>query len=190
MMKKNDLKVVEEKAKRSQQNEKAKVIKMCKEGLISEKMMYLVFDVKGIEYVKWNLGYDKIPSETTDTYWIRIIANPDIHEKLKTKPDSGKWLIFSDLSKIDALWDKIKKATSMGLLGSQSKCATAAGGAGRFSKKVICVYTNSVSDTVEVMRVRDELRKLGITWKIPYKLDSLVGTYKIDGNKNISSLYV
>jgi len=43
----------------------------------------------------------------------------------------------------------------------------------------------------DVKRVREELKRLGITNKIPYKSDedTLAGKYRITGYKNISKYY-
>jgi hypothetical protein len=61
---------------------------------------------------------------------------------------------------------KIKKATEDGLLGCSSKVATATSNS---NVKVICVYTYDWTDEKDVMRVRSELKRLGIEKKIPYK---------------------
>jgi hypothetical protein len=58
-------------------------------------------------------------------------------------------------------------------------------------KKVMCVYTYDWTDEKDVQRVREELRKLGITSKIPYKADedTLAGKYRIFGDTKISKYY-
>jgi len=54
---------------------------------------------------------------------------------------------------------------------------------------VICVYTYSLDDLQDVRRVRQALRELGVTWKIPYKLNADIGRYRIQGDTKISKLY-
>lgn len=55
----------------------------------------------------------------------------------------------------------------------------------------MCVYTYDWTDEEDVMRVREELRKLGITRKIPYKSDedTLAGRYYKAGDSNLSKYY-
>ncbi len=50
--------------------------------------------------------------------------------------------------------------------------------------KVICVYTYDWTDEADVRRVRQELRALGITSKIPYKTDddTNAGRYSSQGS--------
>ena len=78
-------------------------------------------------------------------------------------------------------------------MGSSSKVATAKPNPNAVSQdaKVICVYTYDWSDEADVMKIREELKKLGITRKIPYKSDedTLAGKYAIAGNRKISKYY-
>ncbi|MGD0071944.1 MAG: putative phosphothreonine lyase domain-containing protein [Candidatus Bathyarchaeia archaeon] len=87
----------------------------------------------------------------------------------------------------------MKKATDAGKLGDSSKVATAKpnSNATNPDTKVMCVYTYDWNDENDVRRVREELRKLGITNKLPYKADedTLAGKYRIMGNKKISKYY-
>ena len=56
---------------------------------------------------------------------------------------------------------------------------------------VICVYTHDWTDEEDVMRVREELRKLGIVSNIPYKadIDTLEGKYRVSGHTRISKYH-
>jgi hypothetical protein len=54
-------------------------------------------------------------------------------------------------------------------LGPQAKVATAMHANGK--DHVICVYTYDHNDESDVRRVRQALRDLGFTAKIPYKTD-------------------
>lgn len=38
--------------------------------------------------------------------------------------------------------------------------------------RLICVYTYNLDDERNCLRVRQALRNLGVTWKIPYKTDA------------------
>ena len=107
------------------------------------------------------------PSQVTDEYWFFA------ERKQGTYPPhsahGGQWLIFVPMGRIDNVWSKIKLATEAGTLGEMSKVATAKDNphATNSSIKVICVYTYDWRDEEDVMRVRQELHQLGITWKIP-----------------------
>ena len=134
---------------------------------------------------------DSKPSQITDVYW--IYAKNDVVSYPKDTERSGKWLIFVPTDKIDAVWATIKKATEKGLLGKFSKVATAKPNpnAPTSKDKVICVYTYDYEDEKDVMRIREELRKLGIVSKIPYKTNkaTLENKYSVRGNTRISTYY-
>lgn len=134
---------------------------------------------------------DANPSEVTDVYW--IYAKNEKSEYLKSAERSGKWLIFANISEIDEVWAKIKKATEEGKLGDSAKVATAKPNpnATNQATKVICVYTYDLTDEKDVKRIREELRLLGITNKIPYKADedTLSGKYRVRGDTRISKYY-
>ncbi len=91
------------------------------------------------------------------------------------------------------MWGKIKKATEEGKLSSSAKVATAKPNPNATNPeiKVICVYTYDWTDEDDVRRIREELRKLGIINKIPYKADedTLSGKYGVKGNTRISKYY-
>lgn len=131
------------------------------------------------------------PSKVTSDYWLYA-------ERLNSPYPAatercGKWLIFVSVSRIDAVWERIRKATEDGRLGDSSKVATAKANpnATNSSMKVICVYTYDWKDKEDVMRIRAGLRDLGITWKIPYKSDedTDAGKYRAAGHKRISKYY-
>jgi hypothetical protein len=68
-----------------------------------------------------------------------------------------------------------------GSLGGSAKVATSRPSPRAKSPdlRVICVYTYDWKDEKDVMRVRRELRKLGVTERIAYKADedTLAGNY-------------
>ncbi len=131
------------------------------------------------------------PSEVTDVYWIYAIRKIGAYPSATDQ--SGKWLVFVHVSQIDEVWAKIKKATEEGKLGGSSKVSTGLPNpnATEPENKVICVYTYDWTDEEDVKRVREELRALGITRKIPYKADedTLSGKYRVAGNTKISKRY-
>lgn len=98
---------------------------------------------------------------------------------------NGKWMVFPTVAEVDGWWAIIKKATEEGRLGSSAKVATARPNSLAISdsERLICVYTYDGLDKADVMRVREELRALGVTWPISYKLDSdtLAGQYAATG---------
>jgi hypothetical protein len=136
---------------------------------------------------------DSKPSEVemAGVYWIYAMRKRGKYPEATSR--SGKWLVFVNIEEIDEVWDKIKKATEEGKLGSDAKVATAIPNpnATNSETKVICVYTYDYADEKDVNRVREELRKLGITKKIPYKADEDTnkGKYAIRGDKKISKYY-
>lgn len=101
--------------------------------------------------------------------------------------------MFVDVDDVDEVWDKIRMAVEGGRLGSSAKVATAKPNPLNPNprKRVICVYTYDWTDRADVMRIREELRKLGITNKIPYKadIDTLEGKYTVTGHQRISKYY-
>lgn len=131
------------------------------------------------------------PSETYGTYWIYTERKRGKYPKPTQR--SGKWLIFVATKNIDKVWAEIKKATEEGKLGNSAKVATAEPSplAGKSKARVICVYTYDWKDEKDVKRVREGLRRIGITNKIPYKTDrdTLGGKYIMMGHTRISKYY-
>lgn len=131
------------------------------------------------------------PSEVTEVYWIRAERKKGKYPE--SNPNSGKWLVFVDEEDVDEVWVKIKKAVEEGKMGGEAKVSTAKPNpnATKSSKRVICVYTYDYTDEEDVRRIREELRKLGIASRIPYKTDedTLSGKYQKTGHKRISKYY-
>lgn len=113
---------------------------------------------------------DTRPSRFTGDYYLHAVG-PQPAEGLVRRP--GKWLIFVSRSRIDALWESVRRAVQAGRLGHAAKVSTALPDplSPDPKKHVICVYTADEDNPTDVRRVRDALRALGITWKIPYKSD-------------------
>lgn len=132
---------------------------------------------------------DAKPSEVTDVFWIYALRKSGKYPEPKR---SGKWLIFVYDKDVDEVWAKIKKAVEEGRLGDSAKVATAKPKlTSKPNLRVICVHTYDWTDEKDVKRIREELRKLGITNKIPYKADedTLSGKYQMTGHTRISKYY-
>ncbi|HEX9897147.1 MAG TPA: putative phosphothreonine lyase domain-containing protein [Dehalococcoidales bacterium] len=150
--------------------------------------------ISNVEGIEWDadLHIDKAnPSEVTNRYWLHAHRKSGKYPKPTVR--SGKWLVFVDKEDVDMVWSKIKKTVEEGMLGSDAKVATAKSNphATDASTKVICVYTYDHADEEDVRRIRAELRKLGITNRIPYKTDedTLSGKYRITGHTRISKYF-
>jgi len=131
------------------------------------------------------------PSEEFDDYWIRA-QNEHMDYPASDDWRSGKWLVFCRKGEtLDAMWEKVVEALDAEKLGRIAKVSTMKPNPHETSPKdgVICVYTYSLDDLQDVRRVRQALRELGVTWKIPYKLNADIGRYRIQGDTKISKLY-
>ncbi|MGB3208098.1 MAG: putative phosphothreonine lyase domain-containing protein [Crinalium sp.] len=133
----------------------------------------------------------RLPSQETIAPWLNAKRKKGTYPKDTNR--TGKWLIFVPTEKIDNIWLTIKEATEEGILGSAAKVSTAMGGANSTdpNENVICVYTYDWADEQDVMRIREELRKMGITRKIPYKTDEATrsGKYRATGHQKISKYW-
>ena len=133
---------------------------------------------------------DAKPSLVIDVDWIYAKRRKGNYPMPTSR--NGKWLVFVNDRDLDEVWAKIKEATEDGKLGSSAKVATAKPSPlGEPDRKVICVYTYDWTDEKDAKRVREELRKLGITNRIPYKSDedTLSGKYRATGHTKISKYY-
>jgi len=130
----------------------------------------------------------KLPSETSNCYWISINTLDNRIPK-EINLNGGKWLIFVSKDNVDKLWKKIRLGTILGFLGYKSKVSTAKPNPNATDKKshVICVYTYDSNDKKDVMKVRKELKELGIKQEICFKTNraTLEGKYSKRGHKNI-----
>lgn len=130
-------------------------------------------------------GEGVIPSKTIMTYYI-IQDAPGAIEGGMEDEKAGKWLIFIEPDKVDEAWRMVRDMTAKGMLGIASKVSTAKPNPeSRDSRKVIFVYTRDWSDREDVMRVREELRKLGFTDRLGYKrnIETFRGEYSKRGKR-------
>ena len=107
------------------------------------------------------------PSTYLQDYWIREKAPGTL-----ATPRPGKWIIFVPRDVVDVWWDRIRHQVARGRLGPAAKTSTALRNPlATGPDHVIIVYTVDGDDYGDVMRVRHELRRLGVDWKINYKED-------------------
>ena len=148
-----------------------------KDSSVSE-MFWEAYEI----YKEEKLIGDKFPSKIRSKIWLQADKIDSIYP-LRTKR-SGKWCVFVYKEEHDQWWDRIKDLLFKGSLGQTIKTNTAHPNPlarGR-NKAVIIVYTYDSNDKDDVIRIRDELRKIGVTWKIPYKTD--IATHKRKYEKN------
>ena len=146
--------------------------------------------IKKLQVEVSSLYFNAKPSQVTEVYCIYALRKKGKYPEATSR--SGKWLVFVDVDDVDEIWTKIKKAVEDGKLGDSAKVATAKPNPHATSlAKVISVYTYDWTDERDVRRVREELRKLGIMEKIPYKADedTLSGKYRVIGHTRISKYY-
>ncbi|XP_065917216.1 uncharacterized protein [Dysidea avara] len=85
---------------------------------------------------------------------------------------SGKWLIRRPRDKIDETWKLIAEATVAGRLGHLAKVSTTKPSQRQSDNThVICIYTEDYTNVEDVMRIRRELRSMGINELLRYKPD-------------------
>ena len=111
-------------------------------------------------------GRRGMPSSEPDAFWI-METGGDWHGTGRT----GKWLVFVSWDLVDEMWCRIRRVVRKGKLGLGAKVSTRAHPRAS-DVAVICVYTRDADDKDDVMYVRRELVKLGVTWKTPYKMDA------------------
>lgn len=90
--------------------------------------------------------------------------------------DGGKWLIFAPYPQLQPLWRLITIATQEGLLGSSAKVSTRKNPTDQDG--VICVYTYSLADKPDLLRVRGVLGLLGIQQELGYKTNAATKSFQ------------
>jgi hypothetical protein len=144
-----------------------------------------------VEVAKKEERNERRPSEVFDEYWITADRREGSYPEHTAR--GGKWMIFVRNASVDEWWSKIKPATESGRLGGGAKVATMKPNpvAADPDSHGICAYTYDANDSDDYTRVREALRDLGVTWKIPYKADTdtRAGRYAKRGGKRISRRY-
>lgn len=121
--------------------------------------------------------------------WIVARRKPSAPSYPQHTARGGKWLVFVNEENVDEVWPKLRAATESGLLGEVTKASKRQGKTR--TSFVIYVYTYDADDDEDVSRVREALRALGVTERIPYKTDADTrsGRSKSAGDKDISKRY-
>lgn len=145
----------------------------------------------GSKPVSLDRAMKKNPISLSDAYWILARRKRDEYRESTTK--SGKWLIFIDAVRVEIIWRRVKQAVEDGLLGGRAKVSTAKQNPNsrNANKRVFCVYTYNYEDVEDVRRIREQLRRRGVTEEIAYKADEDIGTgrYRIKGHRQISKFF-
>lgn len=133
----------------------------------------------------------RIPSQIFDRYWLLHFDENYKYKNSELGKDSGKWLIFDSIERVDDLWIKIMNCLDTGLLGPEAKVSTSKfkpGFENRSNQRVICVYTESFQDKKDIWRIEKAIRDLGFWGDLYYKLDTDAGKYEKDGYNNVVKL--
>ena len=99
---------------------------------------------------------------------------------------SGKWMVFCDPSSIDTTWADIARMVCFTRRRGQAKVSPRSVDAGGKpldeDTHVICVYVDDYTDEEEVMKLRQDLRDVGIGWTLSFKPDSYTHLGIYSGN--------
>lgn len=140
-----------------------------------------------LDVAKMETADGDLPPSQSRSVWLRTYRECDGYPDHTER--GGKWLVFLVSDRHDALWEIVKNATQEGKLGGSSKASTGLRpDSDSKAQGVICIYTYDGDDETDVMRVREVLRDLGVTWKIYWKADeaTLAGLYTRHGDRNVS----
>jgi len=111
-----------------------------------------------------------LPSREMLLPW--LAADNNSYDEDWDSEKTGKWMMFTKDETVDAEWKEIKEMTEDGKLGISSKVSTARPSVyGLPNQHVIIVYTKDYNDKKDVMRVREQLGKMGYKQKLYYKTD-------------------
>ncbi|KAF2747164.1 DUF1917-domain-containing protein [Sporormia fimetaria CBS 119925] len=84
---------------------------------------------------------------------------------------SGKWMLFPSDQDLPRVWKAVVEGTINNRLGSAAKVATDQGNSGN---RLICIYTKDFRDKQDVLRILQELERMGLVGRgrgIYYKTD-------------------
>ncbi|PQK10674.1 hypothetical protein BB8028_0002g09930 [Beauveria bassiana] len=91
------------------------------------------------------------------------------------KVRAGKWMIFCDVLDVNEVWELVAKATASNELGIAAKVAPRPEQGDPRKERLICVYTKDFMDKVDIGRVVQRLKELGLadgkSKRIYYKPD-------------------
>ena len=101
------------------------------------------------------------PSDYSAVYWIEAKREPGDYPP--PTGHAGEWRVTLHADDVDAIWERIKAATTAGQLGYKSKLSTRpAAGQTRPEQRLLCARTCDARDAVDVARVESALRDLGL----------------------------
>ena len=102
------------------------------------------------------------PSALAAVYWIE--AKRRQGDFPKPTAMAGEWRIPLSLQNVDNVWEQVKALTIAGELGYKSKVSTRpAAGQADPDERLLCVRTYDAGDAVDVERVGQALRAIGLT---------------------------
>jgi len=140
--------------------------------------------------LRWAYVFERLDGMVND-YWVYAQRKDGKYPEHTSR--GGKWLIFVGSHNLNRMWAKVQIAVEKGRLGSMAKAPAAKldSHSRNSNAKVICVYTYDWKDRQDVERVREELRKIGITRKISYKTDEDTerGIYHANGSEKVSKYF-
>ncbi|MCY4070988.1 MAG: DUF1917 domain-containing protein [Chloroflexi bacterium] len=104
---------------------------------------------------------DARPSDYAAVYWIE--AKRGTGDYPAPTANAGEWRVRLTVATVDAVWEKVKRATVAGKLGYKSKVSTRpAAGQADPDERLLCVRTYDARDVNDVERVRAALQALGL----------------------------
>jgi len=111
-------------------------------------------------------------------YW--QYARPSIAKKMPPGSAIGKWCIFFlQLKDVDEIWPRVAVSAEAGRFWRGVFMTPICNPRADPDEFVICVFTHNCMYETDVMRVREELRRIGITQPLGYiaDADSVAGSW-------------
>ena len=112
-------------------------------------------------------------------FWIYANPSAAVSTKMPLGLNIGKWCIFVQKEDLEEVWECVAEATKAGRFWRGAKVSTE--WAQTFylmrnpkadpDEHVICVYSYDSNDEADVIRIREALRKIGISQPLGYKTD-------------------
>lgn len=122
-----------------------------------------------------------LPSEVRDFYWLQAPISPCNQDKfLSITNNSGKFLVFVKMAKIDDLWQKFKDSYASGILGYGLQCSSQKPNShARGNKGVITVHTGDAFDLAEVAQIAWQIDQILSPWEgvLQYMTDRTTKSY-------------
>lgn len=121
-----------------------------------------------------------MPIDQSNPLWEYVRPEEALREQMPAGRSVGKWCVFVKSEALKHVWESVCQAVEAGRLWRGAKISTPRGNASYavrngipdLDEHVICVYTYDHRDKTDVMRVRQELRDIGIAQPLGYKTDA------------------